>query len=329
LAEGAPDALAPPPGVERGRREPVDVEKSYLDEIVDLVGGPDAIPAQRIVVDYANGAGLCEGPAAFARFPALEVVPLFDVLDGTFPNHEANPLVESNLDALRERVVAEGASLGLAFDGDADRCAFVDRDGRTVGADIVTSILVPALLRRKPGAGVIYDLRSSRVVPETIVENGGRPLRERVGHSFMKETMKREGAIGGGELSGHFYFAEYHNSDNGLLAGLMVLAELGRSGKDLATAADEKRIYFQSGEINFRVEDKDGALARIAETFAGGEIDRLDGIMVQYPDWWVNVRPSNTEPFLRLVMEAESPDLLAEKRKVLIDMLGEPATGGH
>ncbi|MCB9881066.1 MAG: phosphomannomutase/phosphoglucomutase [Planctomycetes bacterium] len=329
LAEGAPAALAPPHGVERGRREPVDVEKSYLDEIVDLVGGPDAIPAQRIVVDYANGAGLCEGPAAFARFPALEVVPLFDVLDGTFPNHEANPLVESNLDALRERVIAEGASLGLAFDGDADRCAFVDRNGRTVGADIVTAILVPALLRRKPGAGVIYDLRSSRIVPETIVANGGRPLRERVGHSFMKETMKREGAIGGGELSGHFYFAEYHNSDNGLLAGLMVLAELGRSGKDLASAAEEKRVYFQSGEINFRVDDKDGALARIAQTFADGEIDRLDGIMVQYPDWWVNVRPSNTEPFLRLVMEAESPELLARKRKVLIDMLGQPATGGH
>lgn len=329
LAEGPAADLAPRAGVQPGRREPVDVVGSYLDEIVALVGGPDAIPAQRIVVDYANGAGICEGPLAFARFPALEVVPLFDELDGTFPNHEANPLVESNLDALRERVRSEGASLGLAFDGDADRCAFVDRDGRTVGADIVTAILVPALLRRKPGAGVLYDLRSSRIVPETITSHGGRPLRERVGHSFMKETMKREGAIGGGELSGHFYFAEYHNSDNGLLAGLMVLAELGRQGTDLEAAAASKRVYFQSGEINFQVEDKVGALQRIAERFQDGEVDRLDGIMVQYPDWWVNVRPSNTEPFLRLVMEAESEALLAEKRAVLVSMLGTPVTGGH
>lgn len=322
LAEGSP--LEEVSDEKRGRREPVEIVASYLDKIVELVGGPDAIPAQKIVVDYANGAGICEGPQAFARFPNLEVVPLYDELDGTFPNHEANPLKESNLDDLRARVVAEGATLGLAFDGDADRCAFVDSKGRTVGADIVTAILVPALLERKPGAGIIFDLRSSRIVPETILACGGKPLRERVGHSFMKETMKREGAIGGGELSGHFYFAEYHNSDNGLLAGLMVLAQLGKEGLDLEAAAAKKRVYYQSGEINFRVEDKAGAIEKIAAALQDGEEDRLDGIMVQFPNWWVNVRPSNTEPYLRLVMEAETPELLAAKQAEMIALLGDP-----
>lgn len=322
LAEG--EALPEKDEKERGRREPVDVKASYLEKVLEITGGADAIPAQKIVVDYANGAGLCEGPEAFAMFPALEVVPLYDELDGTFPNHEANPLVEKNLDDLRAKVVAEGATLGLSFDGDADRCAFVDAKGRTVGADIVTAILVPALLARKPGAGVIFDLRSSRIVPETIEKHGGKPLRERVGHSFMKETMKREGAIGGGELSGHFYFAEYHNSDNGLLAGLVTMAQLAKDGVDLEKAADALRVYHQSGEVNFRVEDKAGAVEKIAAALEGGEQDRLDGIMVQFPDWWVNVRPSNTEPYLRLVMEAESAELLEARKAEMIALLGDP-----
>jgi phosphomannomutase len=251
-------------------------------------------------------------------------VPLFDVLDGTFPNHEANPLKEENLDVLRARVKSEQATLGLAFDGDADRCAFVDRNGRTVGADLITAILVPNLLARRPGAGVIYDLRSSRVVPETIEKYGGRPVRERVGHSFMKETMRQKSCIGGGELSGHFYFAEFHNSDCGLLAALVVLAQLGKEKTDLQAAADRLRVYYQSGEINFKVEDKTGMMAKIAGLLADGKQDWLDGIMVEYPDWWVNVRPSNTEPYLRLVMEAETAELLAEKRAWLVGLLGKP-----
>lgn len=322
LAE-APEP-APLAADERGRRELVDVKQSYVDKLVELVGGPDALPAQTIVVDYANGMGIVEGPATFARFPGLRVIPLYDELDGTFPNHEANPLREANLDPLRERVVREEATLGLAFDGDADRCAFVDCRGRTVGADLITAILVPNLLARRPAAGVIYDLRSSRIVPETIRKHGGQPVRERVGHSFMKETMKKRGCIGGGELSGHFYFSEFHNSDCGLLAALLVLAELGKEGTDLAAAAERLRVYQQSGEINFRVEDKAGAIERIAAHFADGAQDRLDGIMVEYPDWWLNVRPSNTEPYLRLVMEADTAHRLAEKKAELIALLGTP-----
>ncbi len=315
----------PAPAATRGRREVHDVKTSYIDRLVELVGGADKISPQKIVVDYANGMGIVEGPETFARFPSLEVVPLFDELDGTFPNHEANPLKEENLEPLRQRILAEGATLGLAFDGDADRCAFVDRNGRTVGADLVTAILVPWLLERRPGAGVIYDLRSSRVVPETITKHGGVPVKERVGHSFMKETMKREGCIGGGELSGHFYFSEFWNADSGMLAGLVALAQLSRDGSDLANAADALRVYHQSGEINFRVEDKAGLMEAVSERYADGEQDRLDGIMVQYPNWWVNLRPSNTEPYLRLVMEADSAELLAEKKADLMELLGTPA----
>jgi phosphomannomutase len=320
LAEGP----EPRPGMKLGKRETASVQRGYVDLLVKLTGGPQAIPAQTIVVDYANGMGAAEAPQAFARFPGLRVVPLFDTLDGTFPNHEANPLKESNLDVLRARVQQEKATLGLAFDGDADRCAFVDREGRTVGADLITAILVPNLLARWPGAGIIYDLRSSRIVPETIQKHGGKPVRERVGHSFMKETMRRQGCIGGGELSGHFYFAEFHNSDCGLLAALVVLAQLGKEKTDLKTAADELRVYHQSGEINFEVEDKAGVMEKIVAMLKDGKLDRLDGIMVEYPDWWVNVRPSNTEPLLRLVMEASTPQLLAAKKAMLVGVLGRP-----
>ncbi len=322
LAEGP--ELPSVAAAERGRRESVDVKQGYIEKLVELTGGSDAIVPQKIVVDYANGMGIAEGPETFARFPGLDVVPIFDTLDGTFPNHEANPLKEENLDVLRARVVAEGATLGLGFDGDADRCAFVDAKGRTVGADIITAILTPNLLARRPGAGVIYDLRSSKIVPETILANGGVPVRERVGHSFMKETMREKNCIGGGELSGHFYFSEFYNSDCGLLAALVTLAELSRRGVDLEAAAASLRVYQQSGEINFRVEDKAGAIDRISAALSGGEQDRLDGIMVQFPDWWVNVRPSNTEPYLRLVMEADNAALLAEKQAEMIALLGEP-----
>jgi len=314
----------PEPAKRRGRREPVDVKQGFIDEIIELAGGVDAIPAQKIVVDYANGMGAREAPDVFARYRGLEVVSLYSELDGTFPNHEANPLREENLDDLRAKIASEGATLGLAFDGDADRCAFVDSEGRTVGADLITAILVPFLLARDPGKGVLYDLRSSRIVPETITKCGGRPVRERVGHSFMKETMREQDCVGGGELSGHFYFRDYHMSDCGLLAGLAVLAELGRQGKDLKTAADELRVYYQSGEINFRIEAKQEMMEKLVAAHPDGKVDRLDGILVEYPDWWFNVRPSNTEPYLRLVMEAETAELLAEKKDELVAMLGTP-----
>ncbi len=307
-----------------GRREFHEDVESFVKEVIDLVGGPSAIPKQKIVVDYANGMGGHEAPAIFAAFPELEVVALYEELDGAFPNHEANPLKESNLDDLRAKIAETGATLGLAFDGDADRCAFVDENGRTVGADLITAILARHFLTAHPGRGIIYDLRSSRIVPETVEALGGIPVKERVGHSFMKKTMREKDCIGGGELSGHFYFREFHDSDCGVLAGCVVLAQLGKEGLSLATAADELRVYYQSGELNFHIEDKALMMEKVVESLPGGKVDRLDGVMVEFKDWWVNVRPSNTEPYLRLVMEAETPELLAEKKKLLVGLLGTP-----
>ena len=243
---------------------------------------------------------------------------------GRRPNHEANPLYEPNLDDLRAKVTEVGAPMGIAFDGDADRCAFVDEQGRTVPADLITAILARGMLERHPGKGIIYDLRSSRVLLEEIVRLGGRPVRERVGHSFMKETMRAEDCIGGGELSGHFYFAENHYTDCGVLACVLALVQLSRECRSLKDAADELRRYHGTGEINFRVDDKAGKMREVEQRFADGEIDHLDGVTVTFSDWWVNVRPSNTEPYLRMCLEADTAELMAQKRDLLIGILGDP-----
>lgn len=310
------------PVAQKGKREHVDLMEDWCAHIA---GFARDIKPMKVCVDYANGMGANESPNIFARIPGLEVISLYEELDGTFPNHEANPLKESNLDDLRALVAKHGATLGLAFDGDADRCAFVDQEGRTVHADLITVMLARGMLQRHPGKGIIYDLRSSKVVPEEIVRLGGRPVRERVGHSFMKETMRRTDCIGGGELSGHFYFAENYFTDCGVLAAIEVLNQLSAEGQTLKQAADPLRKYFGTGEINFKVDDKDGLMKAVAEQFPDGEVDYLDGVTVTYPDWWVNVRPSNTEPFLRMCLEADTQALMEQKRDELFSLLGSPA----
>lgn len=311
-----------PKAARAGKRDFVDVKPDFIAHIAAFA---QHIAPMKIVVDYANGMGAHEAPEIFRAIPGLEVIGLYEELDGTFPNHEANPLKESNLDDLRAAVKQHKAPLGLAFDGDADRCAFVDEDGRTVLADLITVILARGMLKRHPGKGIIYDLRSSKVVPEEIVKLGGRPVRERVGHSFMKATMREKDCIGGGELSGHFYFAENYYTDCGVLAGLMVLDQLSVERTTLKTAANALRKYFGTGEINFKVADKEALMRKIEQVFADGSIDHLDGVSVTYPDWWVNVRPSNTEPYLRMCLEADTPELMAEKRDELFAILGKPA----
>ncbi|MCB9885071.1 MAG: phosphomannomutase/phosphoglucomutase [Planctomycetes bacterium] len=311
-----------PAAERRGKRDFVDVTKDWVQHIAGFAKG---VKPMKICVDYANGMGANESPAIFAAIPGLQVVPLYDQLDGTFPNHEANPLKESNLDVLRDLVKKEKAPIGLSFDGDADRCAFVDEEGRTVHADLITVILARDMLRRHPGKGIIYDLRSSKVTAEEIAKMGGRPVRERVGHSFMKETMRRTDCIGGGELSGHFYFAENYYTDCGVLAAILVLNELSASGKTLKQLADPLRKYFGTGEINFQVDDKDARMKDVAAKYHDAQIDYLDGITVTYPDWWVNVRPSNTEPFLRMCLEADTAELREQKKAELMAILGSPA----
>ena len=307
-----------------GKRDSVHVKPDFIDHVA---GFAQNIRPTKMVVDYANGMGANEAPEIFRRIGNVDVIPLYDELDGTFPNHEANPLHEPNLDDLRAAVKQHRAPLGISFDGDADRCAFVDQDGRTVPADLITVILARGMLEHHPGKGIIYDLRSSRVVPEEIARLGGRPVRERVGHSFMKETMRREDCIGGGELSGHFYFAENYYSDCGVLACIMVLNQLSKEGVTLKQAADALRVYCGTGEINFKVADKTAMMKRVAETFHDAEIDYLDGVTCTYQDWWVNVRPSNTEPYLRLCLEADTPELMEAKRDQLIGLLGKPVSG--
>jgi len=310
-----------PRAARAGKRDQVDVKPDWIAHIAGFAKG---IRPMRIVVDYANGMGANESPAIFARIPGLQVVPLYEQLDGTFPNHEANPLRESNLDDLRRAVEKHGAPLGLAFDGDADRCAFVDQEGRTVHADLITVILARGMLQRHPGKGIIYDLRSSKVVPEEIVRLGGRPVRERVGHSFMKETMRVKDCIGGGELSGHFYFAENYYTDCGVLAAILVMNQLSQEQQTLKQAADALRRYHGTGEINFKVADKDALMRAIAAKYRDGAIDWLDGVTVTYPTWWVNVRPSNTEPYLRMCLEADTKALMEQKREDLFAVLGKP-----
>lgn len=304
-----------------GKRDHVDVKAEFVQHIANFQSG---IQPMTIVVDYANGMGANEAPAIFARIPGLKVVPLYEQLDGTFPNHEANPLKESNLDDLRAAVKKHKAPLGLAFDGDADRCAFVDEEGRTVHADLITVMLARGMLERHPKKGIIYDLRSSKVVPEEIQKLGGRPVRERVGHSFMKETMRKEDCIGGGELSGHFYFAENYYTDCGVLAAILVMNQLSKEKRSLKKAADELRRYHPTGEINFKVADKDALMKKVEQTFRGGKVDYLDGVTVTFPDWWVNVRPSNTEPYLRMCLEADTKALMEQKKAELIAILGQP-----
>jgi phosphomannomutase len=309
------------PAARQGKRDFVDVKRRWVEHIASFAKG---IAPMTVCVDYANGMGANESPQIFAKIPGLRVVPLYEQLDGTFPNHEANPLKESNLDDLRAAVKKHRAALGLAFDGDADRCAFVDEEGRTVHADLITVILARGMLQRHPGKGIIYDLRSSKVVPEEIVKLGGRPVRERVGHSFMKETMRRTDCIGGGELSGHFYFAENFYTDCGVLAAVLVLNQLSAEKTTLKRAADALRKYHGTGEINFKVEDKAAAMRAVEAAFADAQIDWLDGITVTYPDWWVNVRPSNTEPLLRMCLEADTAALMVEKRDRMFALLGQP-----
>ncbi|HVG08711.1 MAG TPA: phosphomannomutase/phosphoglucomutase [Thermoanaerobaculia bacterium] len=277
----------------------------------------------RVVVDAANGMGTIYRPILEAT--GIELIPLYFELDGSFPNHEANPLKEENLHDLMRAVKEHGADLGVSFDGDADRAAFVDETGQAVGSDLMTALIGGELLERDPGKAVLFDLRSSRAVAEYIKEKGGVPVRERVGHSFMKATLRKRDGIFGGELAGHYYFRDHFNADSSIGAVIEILNLLRKTGKPLSALVQPLRRYAKSPEINFEVEDKQGKIEELARRYSDAEIDYLDGITFQYPTWWGNVRPSNTEPFLRLVLEASTPEELEQRKNELFGILGEPA----
>ena len=308
---------------QRGKLEHGDVFDDYRRHVLFFVERPDEARPLKVVVDAANGMGSIYRP--LLEQLGIELVPLYFELDGTFPNHEANPLKIENLRDLCREVKKEKADLGVSFDGDGDRAAFVDERGEPVGSDLMTALIGGELLNRQPGAHVLYDLRSSRAVPEYILERGGQPVRERVGHSFIKATLREKDGIFGGELAGHYYFKDNYFADCAVLAVVEVLNLLWRRGESLSEVVEPLLRYAKSLEINFEVEDKAGKIEELAERFGDGQIDYLDGITVAYPDWWFNVRPSNTEPYLRLVLEASNTGDLAKRRAELESILGTPA----
>jgi phosphomannomutase len=237
----------------------------------------------------------------------VEVIPMYFELDGTFPNHEANPIEPKNLVALQKRVKKEGADIGLAFDGDADRCFLIDETGALVNPSALTALVAVRELKAKPGSTIIYNLISSKAVPEVILENGGKPLRSRVGHSYIKKLMAESNAIFGGEHSGHFYFADFWRADSGMLAALYALAELMAVNQPLSKLLKPYNRYFASGEINSEVKDLAAAIAAVKAAYeAECKIDDLDGLTFNSDTWWFNLRPSNTEPLLRLNVEADT-----------------------
>lgn len=306
---------APPAGVVPGRILTDDVLDAYARHLLELA--PVRGRRLKIVADAGNGMAGHTAPAVFERIGAdrVELVPMYFELDGTFPNHEANPLDESTLADLKERVLAEGADAGLAFDGDADRCFLVDEQGRAVNPSAITALIASRELAKEPGAKIIHNLITSRAVPEIVAELGGVPVRTRVGHSYIKATMAETDAIFGGEHSGHFYFREFWRADSGMLAALHVLAALAETDLPLSALLASYERYPMSGEINSTVADQAAVLTAVRRLYGdrpGVSLDELDGLTVSHAEWAFNVRASNTEPLLRL--NAEGQDVATMER---------------
>lgn len=306
----------------RGAVEERSMLEKYVDHVVGFVDVSRLAPLT-VVADAANGmAGLVLEPV-FERLPA-KLIGLYLDLDGSFPNHPADPIQPENQEDLRKAVVEHGADVGLAFDGDADRVFVVDEGANGVSGSLLVALITDKMLEREPGATILHNVICSWVVPEVIREGGGTPVRTRVGHSFIKQVMAETGAIFGGEHSGHYYFRDHYRADSGLVAALLVLEQMSQAGDPLSELLQPFRRYQASGEINSEVEDPPGLIDRLAERYADGGQDRLDGLTVEYGDWWFNARPSNTEPLLRLNVEARDEDLLAEKTaEVLAIIRGE------
>jgi phosphomannomutase len=305
-----------------GSHEEVDVYAEFQQAALDLID-PDAIRPLKVVLDGGNGmAGPMVGPV-LERLGALELVTTYWTPDGTFPDHEPNPLLPENRQFIMDKVRAEGADLGIAWDGDADRCFFIDGSGEFVPGDFLTALLAASLLEKRPGADILYDVRASRAVPDTVERHGGRALVNRVGHAFFKTRMRDEGGAFGGEVSGHYYFADFYNADSGTIPALLILELLSKQDKTLAELLAEMRErYFISGEINSEVADPQAKMREIEQRYGDGEITKLDGISVDFEDWHFNVRPSNTEPLLRLNLESlVSQEDMERRRDEVLELI--------
>jgi phosphomannomutase len=308
---------------ERGSVRSEDVWPSFVDKVLSFVDA-DALQPLRVVIDAANGMAGVMLPAVLERLPQLDVVRCYFDPDGSFPNHEPNPLLPENREFIVAKVTEESADLGVAYDGDADRCFFVDDTGEFVPGDFVTALIAEAVLAKSPGEKVIYDVRASWSVPETIERAGGVPLVNRVGHAFIKQRMRAEDAVFAGEVSAHYYFREFSQADTGVVPFLVMLELLSRRGAKLSELLRPFRErFFLTGEINTPVADVPLKLQELKERYTAmeGRVSHLDGISFEFDDWHFNVRPSNTEPLLRLNLEALSEELMVEKRDEVLGVI--------
>ena len=309
-----------------GSSRRVDMLDSYIGKVAGFVRNPRPLT---IAVDAGNGMAGPEVPRLFERVPAWRLVPMYIVPDGRFPHHRANPLDPETTRDLQERVVREGADFGAAFDGDADRCGFIDERGERVREDLVTGLIADYLLGEVPGATILYDLRSSRAVVEAIERAGGRAVRSRVGHAFIKARMREENALFAGELSGHYYYRDMGFTDNGLVTMVMVANILAASGRPLSELIRPLDRYPSTGEVNLRVSDPEQVFAALAARYRDAGLDHLDGLTVGYPAWWFNIRRSHTEPVVRLNLEADTEGLMHEKAREVLGVIREADPGAR
>jgi phosphomannomutase len=313
----------PPPAARRGDVTQKDVLEAYVEHVMSFID-PSVIRSFNVVLDAGSGMGGLVAPRLFERLPCRTTRLCFEI-DGRFPKHEANPLIEENRRDIVERVIADKADIGIAWDGDADRCFFIDGTGEFVAGDFVTALLAEAFLMRHPGASVIYDLRASFAVKDTVERYGGTALMNRVGHAFIKQRMRESNAIFGGEVTGHYYFRDNFYADNGFIPALLMLELMSKKGQSLHQLLQPlARRYFISGEINTKLASMDLVpmkIDQLAARYADACQYQLDGISVEYPDWHFNVRPSNTEPLLRLNLEATTPELMAARRDEVVALI--------
>ena len=315
LAEAEEPVSSDPPG----RIERREVLQEYARHCRALVDESVLRPL-KVAVDAGNGMAGRTVPVVFEPLP-FEIVPLYFELDGTFPNHPANPIEPANVADLQKAVLDEGCDVGLAFDGDADRVFLIDDQARPVSGSLTTALVAERLLKKNPGAVVLYNLICSWTVPEVIEENGGRAVRTRVGHSFIKQVMAETGAVFGGEHSGHYYFRDNYRADSGMIAALLVLEALSEAERPLSELLVPFERYAASGEINSEVVDQQGTIERLSAAYADGKQDRTDGLTVEFEDWWFNCRASNTEPLLRLNLEARTVEMMEEKRDEVLGLI--------
>jgi len=313
----------PPAAATKGSLRSHNILPPYIEKVLSFID-PAIVKPFTVVLDAGSGMGGLVAPALFDRLPFRTTRLCFNI-DGSFPNHEANPLIEENRQDITAEVIRQRADVGIAWDGDADRCFFIDGDGGFVPGDFVTALLAEAFLLKSPGATIIYDLRASHAVRDTVARYGGRALMNRVGHAFIKQRMRQEDAVFAGEVTGHYYFRDFYYADNGFIPALLMLELMSKKGQSLRELLKPFREkYFISGEINTRLasmNDVPKKLSAIEARYSDARLEKLDGISVEYPDWHFNVRASNTEPLLRLNLEATTPELSERKRDEVLDVI--------